>query len=701
VNGRQVVRWLIASAAVTLIALSVGVANAQGPVVNGPSNLLNQYQSVRSTWLTTAAGYANRLFAILALIEFAWTGIILLLDKTDLQGWTSALIRRMMFVGAFFALLQFGTTWIPAIIDSFVQVGQTASGVPGLSPSNILARGLEITGDLLVGAAQSGWLAAFGTALCMVFAALLSFLAFLGLCIQFVVATVESYLVIGAGFLFLGFGGSRWTAPYVERYIAYAVSAGVKIMLIYLLIGAGYILSNGWVTAAQNIAFSTQPATDALDIAAAAVIFLMICWNAPKLAAAILGGSPALTGGDAVATGGALLGGAVAVAGLAAGGVALGAKMLAAKGGAMGVGQAASMGAGGGAGGAGVAAGVGAGGGGGGKGGTGAAAAVPASRGGGPNGSTGGGTQPSPPSKSTSEGSAPSSDNGGGGQASSPSGSAPQARSAGTSAPTTSQSPATAAPAGRNTTSTSSAQREAGTTARVSPPSAAPASAPPSDASQPEAATKERRAPRPNRSSPPDRSADPTDTASAPSSLARATTHQVGAVGGGLPGPVVSPAPPSNAAPNASLENPQSLTSPQTVQGPFTNSSPMTAATGGGASEEANKPQGAASEKPATLQNPQTLESPQTVSAPMTTGAPMTVTEPVTTTSSSTSEPASSPPAKGGPDRDKAKRRADVADAAARATVRGGMAIQQLRGAIPSDAAPHAPPPPLNTESHE
>ena len=351
---------------------------AQGPIVNAPTSILNQYQSVRTMWLTTAAGYANRLFGILALIEFAWTGLILVLDKTDLQGWTSALIRRMMFVGAFFALLQFGTTWIPAIIDSFVRVGQQASGLAALSPSEILARGLQITGKLLVGAAESGWLAAFGTALCMVFAALLSFLAFLGLAIQFVVATVESYLVIGAGFLFLGFGGSRWTAPYVERYIAYAVSVGVKIMIIYLLIGAGFILSAGWVTAAGNIALSTQPAIDALDIAAAAVILLMICWHAPKLAAAILGGSPAFTGGDAVATGGALLGGAAAVAGLAAGGVALSAKMLAARGGAMAVSQAAGMGAGGGASGADLAGGVGGGGAaGGGWGGAGAAASVP------------------------------------------------------------------------------------------------------------------------------------------------------------------------------------------------------------------------------------------------------------------------------------------------------------------------------------
>jgi len=154
------------------------------------------------------------------------------------------------------------------------------------------------------------------------------------------------------------------------------------------------------------------------------------------------------------------------------------------------------------------------------------------------------------------------------------------------------------------------------------------------------------------------------------------------------------------AAPNPSLENPQSLNSPQTVQAPMTSNSPMTA-TGGKVSEETNKPHGAASEKPATLQNPQTLEIPQTVSAPMTTGAQMTVTEPVTTTSSSSSEPMVNPPAKSTPGDDKAKWRADIADATARATVRGGLAIQQLRGAIPSDAAPHAPPPPLNTESHE
>ena len=47
--------------------------------------------------------------------------------------------------------------------------------------------------------------------------------------------------------IFLGFGGSRWTAPYVERYIGLAVSIGVKIVLLYCLISAGQSLGVGWL----------------------------------------------------------------------------------------------------------------------------------------------------------------------------------------------------------------------------------------------------------------------------------------------------------------------------------------------------------------------------------------------------------------------------------------------------------------------
>ena len=71
-----------------------------------------------------------------------------------------------------------------------------------------------------------------GTSLAMIFTGIITALAFIAITVQFVVAMVESYIIVAAGFIFVGFGGSRWTAPYVERYIGLGVATGVKIMLL-------------------------------------------------------------------------------------------------------------------------------------------------------------------------------------------------------------------------------------------------------------------------------------------------------------------------------------------------------------------------------------------------------------------------------------------------------------------------------------
>ena len=122
--------------------------------------------------------------------------------------------------------------------------------------------------------------------------------------------------------IFLGFGGSRWTTPYVERYIGLGVSTGVKIMILYMLIGVGMNLSGGWLDEAVGIGTSPNPSMTGFDVMGAALIFMMLCWQVPKLFAAVLGGSPALSGGDLVSTGTAVVAGAATVASLGAGAIA-------------------------------------------------------------------------------------------------------------------------------------------------------------------------------------------------------------------------------------------------------------------------------------------------------------------------------------------------------------------------------------------
>ena len=92
-----------------------------------------------------------------------------------------------------------------------------------------------------------------------------------------------------------------------------AVSTGVKIMLLYLLIGAGMNLSVDWMSDAQQVGTSAQPAMGAFEIMGAALIFMMLCWQVPKLFSAVLGGSPALTGGDLLSTGTGLVAGAATI----------------------------------------------------------------------------------------------------------------------------------------------------------------------------------------------------------------------------------------------------------------------------------------------------------------------------------------------------------------------------------------------------
>lgn len=306
---------LVGLAALALVATPALAQNATSPI-------LNQYAGARGAWFDAIWPFANRLFALLAAIEFAWSMAILALERADMQAFLAGFVRKIMWIGAFFTLLTFGPVWVPAIIDSFVTLGANAgNGGAPLTPSLVFQRGIEIAGRLMDGAGAAMFITNVGASLALVASALLVMLAFVMVTIQFVVAMVESYVVVAAGLIFLGFGGSRWTVPYVERYLALAVAVGVKIMVLYLLIGLGMAVSDDWIAAAIAVPDQPSPGMSAFEIVGSALIFGMLCWQAPKLVSGLLGGAPSLGAGDAlssaaapaaIAAGGAVLAGAAA-----------------------------------------------------------------------------------------------------------------------------------------------------------------------------------------------------------------------------------------------------------------------------------------------------------------------------------------------------------------------------------------------------
>src|SRR6202166_4002147 len=139
-----------------LLVTAAALAHAQGPTsVNGPSSILDEYKGLQNGWITKLLGAAQRLFFLLAGIEVAWSFTLLAIEKADFQALTAAIVRKIMWIGIFYAILLYGVTpggggCIHAIMDNFHTPGQNAPAVGPLGPSVFVGFGVKMSVGLLV-----------------------------------------------------------------------------------------------------------------------------------------------------------------------------------------------------------------------------------------------------------------------------------------------------------------------------------------------------------------------------------------------------------------------------------------------------------------------------------------------------------------------------------------------------------------------
>ncbi len=178
----------------------------------------------------------------------------LFLRESDFNSLFLSLIKKLLVISFFYAVLINGQVWIPAIVNSFAQLGATAAGVPlAQNPSDIMMQGIQIVSDLFTKVSATDLLTQPGGAITTILAACIVLASYIIITLHYVVTKLEAIIVMSAGYIFLGFGGSRWTAPYFERYISLAVSTGVRLMLIYLMLGVFKTVSSNWIATMNRL----------------------------------------------------------------------------------------------------------------------------------------------------------------------------------------------------------------------------------------------------------------------------------------------------------------------------------------------------------------------------------------------------------------------------------------------------------------
>lgn len=258
-------------------ALIASHSSAYAVDLSYSSSIANVYKTGAAQVASQALTYAKGLFWALAAIQFSASSIRLGLQGADFQEWSAHLVRQILFIGIYAWIMQNSFTFGTDIIDSFVDVAYNSTS----HANGAFDAGLKIADAMYhqVTAWHPIDAVVFG------FGSLITICAFAWVSALIVVALCESYVLVAAGVILAGFGGSEWTRDIANKSLMLAVSAGAKVYMMYTVTNIGwnmiYNLSN------QTYADSTS----VFSTIGAILIFIYIVYKLPEMLSAFITGA--------------------------------------------------------------------------------------------------------------------------------------------------------------------------------------------------------------------------------------------------------------------------------------------------------------------------------------------------------------------------------------------------------------------------
>ncbi|WP_245256459.1 hypothetical protein [Candidatus Bartonella washoeensis] len=102
-------------------------------------------QKQSHNWYSKLHYYGFRLFWLLAILQFLFSFIPLLFKQSDLAEFFGELVKFILVIGFFAALLEYSQEWGTAIVESFRTAAAHANGrARGLFPGDVMEESAKI-----------------------------------------------------------------------------------------------------------------------------------------------------------------------------------------------------------------------------------------------------------------------------------------------------------------------------------------------------------------------------------------------------------------------------------------------------------------------------------------------------------------------------------------------------------------------------
>lgn len=289
---------LLAGNAVAATDLSHADTSVQG--------LLDLVLQQSHQWSGKLYDYAIRLFWLLATIQFIWAFMPLVMKQAELGEIVGELLRFIMVIGFFLAVMTYSVEWSTAIVDSFRDAAASASGLGrALEPGDMLAVALDFGRTMVKGISVFSP----GKGVLIAVCAILVLACFAFIAAFMFVTLVEAYVIINASVLFYGFGGSQWTRDFAIAPMRFTVAIGAKLFVLTLIVGLIVQSAKEWLAAYTNDEASL------MTMVGLALVCCYLTKTIPDLIGGMISGT-SMGGGSAI--GGMAVAGAAGAAAAAA-----------------------------------------------------------------------------------------------------------------------------------------------------------------------------------------------------------------------------------------------------------------------------------------------------------------------------------------------------------------------------------------------
>ena len=260
------------------------------------------FKTETEKWFEPLETIAQRLLLGLAIVSLAWNFVQVILRSGDFQDIFLVLVKHLMTIGLFLAIIFNAKEWTAAILDGFIAAAGSASGQenPDMSAASVLHQGTAL-GQKITQLGSAWW-----EPIILYPLALIAVLLYAVMAAYMLLVYAETYIVTAGGIILLGFAGTDWTLDYAKRYLTYCISVGAKLYVLYLVVGLGSQMINTW---ADEQALSDR----SVVIAVIGVLFVLVVLVVmlPNLIQSVINGSslagPGLASSGVAATGSLLV----------------------------------------------------------------------------------------------------------------------------------------------------------------------------------------------------------------------------------------------------------------------------------------------------------------------------------------------------------------------------------------------------------